>query len=148
MNARKSIRTIILMLALILGATSEVCALETLTHTSGVTLLVETNPDATGTVVIKTVEDISGSSQTDKWKVTLRITPPADYYVNKNTITVEKMISLPASSRRRAPILADKLTVSGDDEASNSDPQDYSFNIPTGYNNAYVTVDYYKKNGS
>lgn len=94
------------------------------------------NDDA-GTVTV----NVSGQT------VTLTISPAADYYVNKSTITAEKMVSLPtnAAARRRAPILSNALTVSGNEEASYGNSKDYTFDVPEGSAGAYVTVEFYTK---
>ena len=91
--------------------------------------------DAAGSVAV------SVSNRT----VTLTINPASGFFVNKNTITAEKMVELPASSRRRAPIMANALTVNGDDEASNGNSKQYTFDVPEGFGGAYVTVEFYKK---
>lgn len=132
MSFKRYTRIFYVILMLLMGGAGEVWALST----TDIIINKLPNNDA-GTVTV------SVSERT----VTLTINPASGYFVNKNTITAEKMVELPASSRRRAPIMANALTVNGDDEASNGNSKQYTFDVPEGSSGAYVTVEFYTKKG-
>ena len=132
MSLKRYTRIFYMVMMLLMGGAGEVWAITT----DDIIINKLPNNDA-GTVAV------SVSDRT----VTLTINPASGFFVNKNTITAEKMVSLPtnAAARRRAPILSNALTVSGDEEASNGNPKNYTFEIPEGSAGAYVTVEFYTK---
>ena len=124
MNTGRIIRTIILALALFMGAASETWAL------SDTDIIIDPASPEGGSVVVKSVE-----GQT----VTITVTPAEGYLISKSDIIVQKLQNLnQAQSRRRAPAIADRLTVTGSDETDAA--ADYTFDVPTGYAGALVTV--------
>ena len=128
MNIRKSIRTIILMLALFMGAANGAWALE-----EENIVFDPVSPSDGGTVALKNI---------DGQTVTITVTPNEGYYVKVEDIVVQKLQDLgQAQSRRKAPAIADKLTVtalSGLIETAATG--DYTFEVPTDYVGALVTV--------
>ena len=131
----KHILKVMMLVALMTGATVNVCASEKKTE-NGYTVIVNKAPnDAAGSVVVS----ISSGGV-----VTLTVSPASDYFVKKNTIKAEKMVAA-ASAPRRADVLGNNLTISGDEEASYGNSKDYSFTIPSGFTGASVTVTFYKK---
>lgn len=131
----KHILKAMMLVALLTGATIDVCASEKKTE-NGYTVIVNKEPnDAAGSVVV---------SITSGGVVTLTVSPASDYFVKKNTIQAEKMVAA-ASAPRRADVLGNNLTISGDEEASYGNSKDYSFTIPSGFTGASVTVTFYKK---
>ena len=117
------------------GATSKVWAADKTTD-KGFTVLVEKLPNSSAGTV--------GVGIATNGKVTLTVAPASGYFVNKNTIKAEKMIAA-SSAPRRADVMSNYLTISGDNEASSSSPQNYTFEIPSGFTGANVTVTFYKK---
>ena len=87
-----------------------------------------------------TVKEIDNTTRT----VTITVTPASGYFVNKSDIIVQKLID-PSSSeaRRRAPGIADALTVTG--PSSSSVATDYTFVVPTDYAGALVTITFTAK---
>ena len=131
LSFRRYTRIFYMVMMLLMGGAGEVWA-----DVDPANIIIEKLPnDAAGSVAV------SVSGQT----VTLTVSPATDYYVNKNTIRAEKMVSLPNAARRRAPILANTLPVSGNDEAAYGDPKSYTFVVPEGSVGAYVTVTFFKK---
>ena len=129
MNTGSIIRTIILVLALFMGAASEGWAL------GQADIIFDPASPEGGSVVVKSVE-----GQT----VTITVTPAEGYMISKSDIIVQKLQSLgQAQSRRRAPAIADRLTVTGSDETDVA--ADYTFEVPTGYAGALVTVTFTAK---
>ncbi|MBP5340517.1 MAG: hypothetical protein J6Z14_14650 [Prevotella sp.] len=124
MNTGRIIRTIILTLALFMGAASETWAL------SDTDIIIDPASPEGGSVVVKSVV-----GQT----VTITVTPAEGYLISKSDIIVQKLQNLnQAQSRRRAPAIADRLDVTGSDETDAA--ADYTFEVPTGYAGALVTV--------
>ncbi len=129
MNTGRIIRTIILALALFMGAASEGWAL------GQADIIFDPASPEGGSVVVKSVE-----GQT----VTITVTPAEGYLISKSDIIVQKLQSLgQAQSRRRAPAIADRLTVTGSEETDAE--ADYTFEVPTGYAGALVTVTFTAK---
>lgn len=129
------LKTIMLLVVLMTGATVNVCASEKKTE-NGYTVIVNKEPnDAAGTV---TVSSISAEGL-----VTMTVTPTSDYYTKKSMITVERMVDA-SLAPRRGSILAGSIAISGtDDEVITG--TEYTFNIPSGYKGANVTVHFYTK---
>ena len=127
MNIRKTIRTIILVLALFMGAANEAWALDQ------ADIIFDPATPEGGTVAFKSVE-----GQT----VTITVTPAEGYMVRLEDIVVQKLQDLgQAQARRRAPSIADRLTVTPLSGLNETDATgDYTFVVPTGYAGALVTV--------
>lgn len=126
------IKTILFLLALTMGATGKSWAVDSKTE-NDLTVRWEILPgDAAGTVEVSI-----GSDR----KVTLTVTPATGYKINKEKITVEKMIN---PSTRGSNILADKLPVSVGSVNATTGAGTYTFDIPAGANGAYVTVTFFE----
>lgn len=124
-----------MLVVLMTGAISKVWAADKTTD-KGFTVLVEKLPNSSAGTVGVSIAEGGG--------VTLTVTPASGYFVNKNTIKAEKMVAA-SSAPRRADVMSNYLTISGDNEASSSSPQNYTFEIPSGFTGANVTVTFYKK---
>ena len=140
MNTVRHIRTIIILFALLMGATSEVWAQEPSTLTKaniiidGGTQVGETYEYTFdhGSVAVKSVE-----AQTRT--VTLTITPSAGYCIQKSDIVVQKLVDpAVAGAPRRVLDIADHLAVSGPTMSKSA--ADYTFVVPADYAGAMVTV--------
>ena len=125
MNTVRQIKTLLIMLALIMGAANGAWALstadikidESITH---------------GSVTVKSVVDATRT-------VTITVTPASGYFVERENIVVQKLQDPgQAQARRMTPGIADNLTVSG--PANSSEEADYTFVVPEGYASALVTV--------
>ena len=134
LSFRRYTRIFYMVMMLLMGGAGEVWA-----DVDPANIIIEKLPnDAAGSVAV------SVSGQT----VTLTVSPATDYYVNKNTIRAEKMVSLPNAARRRAPILANTLPVSGTNgDVGNPSSGTYTFEVPEGSVGAYVTVTFFKNSG-
>lgn len=132
LSFRRYTRIFYMVMMLLMGGAGEVWA-----DVDPANIIIEKLPnDAAGTVT----KSVSGQ------RVTLTVSPATDYYVNKNTIRAEKMVSLPNAARRRAPILANTLPVSGTNgDVGNPSSGTYIFEVPEGSVGAYVTVTFFKK---
>ncbi len=107
-----------------------VLAVETLGTKNGVTVYVDKIPSGGGTVSLSEVTNV-----TDAKRVTLTIVTAAGYNVSANLITAEPIVVLESSpAPKRAPGLMDPLTITANSETS------YSFDLPSDYNAAFVTV--------
>lgn len=129
MNTGRYIRTIILILALFIGATNEAWAL------SQADIIFDPASPEGGTVAFKSI---------DGQTVTITVTPGEGFYVKISDIIVQKLQDpSQAQARRRTPGIADRLTVSGAQESDEA--ADYTFEVPTGYAGALVNVTFTSK---
>ena len=129
MNTGRYIRTIILILALFIGATNEAWAL------SQADIIFDPASPEGGTVAFKSI---------DGQTVTITVTPGEGFYVKISDIIVQKLQDpSQAQARRRTPAIADRLAVTGAQESEVA--ADYTFEIPTGYAGALVTVAFTSK---
>ena len=128
MNTGRYIRTIILILALFMGAASEAWAI------SENDIIFDPINPVGGTVSVKTIEHkTTGDDQ--GWKVTITLTPEAYYHNELSNIIVQKLADLgQAQARRRTPNIASELQV------TSAGGNDYQFTIPEGYAGALVNV--------
>ena len=129
MNTVRQIKTIIIMLALIMGAANEAWALSDadIKIDGGITH---------GSVTIKSVVDRT---------VTITVTPATGYFVKLENIVVQKLLDPgQAQARRRTPAIADVLTVTG--PANSNEAADYTFVVPADYAGALVTVTFTGEN--
>ena len=134
-DMKHTIKIITLLAALILSGVGEAWA--QLTESNIVFATLPT--DEAGTAAVKAEGGIVGR------KVTITVTPSASYYIVKQNIVVQKLVSPSAAAPRRATVnLADTLKVTGP-EGAQATATDYSFEIPTGYAGAKVTVAFTKK---
>ena len=126
---KQIIRFFLLLTALIMGAVGEMKAIErkniifSFDNTKGSADLVS--------------GDGAFTSVDDGTKVTIIVTPENGYSISAGSIIVEKMVDPQNAARRRTSGLSESLPVTN--EGSNN----YSFVIPTGYEGAYVTVNFY-----
>ena len=126
---KQIIRFFLLLTALIMGAVGEMKAIErkniifSFDNTKGSADLVS--------------GDGAFTSVDDGTKVTIIVTPENGYSISAGSIIVEKMVDPKNAARRRTSGLSESLPVTN--EGSNN----YSFVIPTGYEGAYVTVNFY-----
>ena len=125
-----TIRNIFVLVALFIVAASETWAVETLTN-NGITVYVDKIPGEGGTVSISSV------TGTTDHTVTLTVEPATGYSISANLITAEPIVSPSSSAPQRAPGLMDPLEVTGSGTS-------YSFNLPSKYTAAYVTVTFYE----
>ena len=124
---KHKLQTIVLMLALLMGAANEVWALSQ-------TDIILDEPFSNGAVVVTSVIN-------DTRLVTLTITPDNGYKVTKGNIIVQKLLD-PSKARasRRAPGITDVIPVSGDDVVTGPTSGTYTFTVPEGYDGALVSV--------
>lgn len=131
---KHTIQIITLIAALMMSGAGEAWAQITKSH-----IVFEKLPTAeAGTAVVK-------GGGIDGRKVTITVTPGASYYIVKQNIVVQKLVTPSAAAPRRATVnLADTLKVTGP-EGAKATATDYSFEIPTGYAGAKVTVTFLEK---
>jgi hypothetical protein len=108
--------------------------------------------DATYGSVSASVGALAGSGNNQYYPVTLTVTPKSDYQTKTALITAEKMINPgKLSAPRRAPGTG-TLTVTGPDDnwkvGDGSTGYNYTFNVPSGFDGAYVTVTFVKTSGA
>ena len=136
---KRYIQTIILTLALLMGAASEGWAL-----VQNDIIIDPVSPTGSGTVVFKSITEKIEESVTVGWTVTITVTPADGFFVKKENVIAQKLQNLgQAQSRRRTPAIADALTVSGLEESDVA--TDYTFDVPTGYAGALVKVTFTSK---
>ncbi len=135
-DMRHSIRTIILLLALFMGGSSEAqAALEK----SNIIIDGGTRVGETFEYTIDhgsvTITDVDEGTR----MVTITVTPDAGYSIQNSDVVVQKLVD-PAAARasRRAPAIADPLTVFG--PAKSKIATEYTFIVPADYAGALVTV--------
>ena len=131
MRTGRYLRIIIILVALIIGASNEVWA-----------ELVASN------IIIDEAVAANISNVTiDGRKVTITVTPPANKYITSSNIKVQKLLSPSvAPARKRTPQIADYLPVSGN-IVVNPNSGTFSFTIPDGYQGAYVTAEFKDASG-
>lgn len=87
--------------------------------------------------VVVTIGEFTGGTIVEKSQedqvVTITVTPATGYSIQKSDIVVVQTVN-PNQSRNRGgePILAEQLTLVGDDPENLSDPRDYIFIVPEG----------------
>ena len=129
-NMKQTIRFILLLSVLLMSAVGEIRAIES-------SNIIFSYDDTKGTASLKSdgLETVVGGT-----KVTIIVTPNDGYSVSEKTILVEKMVDPTNKAPRRTPGLSGDLEVNSGNAAN-----EYYFVIPTGYDGAYVTVNFYKK---
>ena len=99
--------------------------------------------DATYGSVSANVGELAGSGDNQYYPVTLTVTPAGGYQTKTDLIMAEKMIDPDKLPDRRAPGTG-TLTVTGPDddwkEHDGSTGYNYTFNLPSDFHGAYVTV--------
>ena len=136
---KRYIQTIILTLALLVGAAGEAWALG-----ESDIIIDPVSPTGSGTVEFKSITEKIEESVTVGWTVTITVTPADGFFVKKENVIAQKLQNLgQAQSRRRTPAIADALTVSGLEESDVA--TDYTFDVPTGYAGALVKVTFTSK---
>ena len=135
MNYKHTMKTIIMVLALLMGSASEAWAdavpLSNIIIEGG-TQVGETNEFTitNGSVTRKSVEEVTGGT-----KVTITVTPASGYSVETENIVVQKLQDMNSAQTRSEFPIADKLDVTQVGETN-----DYTFVIPDGYAGALVSV--------
>ena len=143
-DMKQTIRFFFMLMALMMGATSELWAQEPELTESDIVI---DDGIEHGTVAFKSLTDRT---------VTLTITPDAGYYIKASDIVVEKLVD-PGNANapeRRTPAIADVIpgtmySGSGrtDDDiissVANSNSAEYDFTVPADYNGVYVTATFH-----
>ena len=140
-DMKQTIRFFFMLMALMMGATSESWAQEPELTESDIVI---DDGIKHGTVAFKSLTDRT---------VTLTITPDAGYYIKASDIVVEKLVKPGKANapERRTPAFADVITGtmysgSGRTEADiissvkHPNSAEYEFTIPADYDGAYVTA--------
>ena len=137
-DMKHTIKTIVMLVALVMGATQMVWADKKTENGFTVLLNQEPNKDA-GTVTITSIASDG--------LVTMTVTPKTGYFTRKSLISAERMIVAESARRRTSSVLADVIEITGspdnDDEIGTT--RTFTFTIPTGYNGANVIVRFYQK---
>ena len=124
---KHKLQTIVLILALLMGAASESWAL-------GTDDIILDEPFTNGTVTVTSVED-------NTRLVTLTITPEDGYKVMIGNIIVQKLLDPGnAQALQRTPGITDVIPVLGDDVVIGPASGTYTFTVPEGYDGALVSV--------
>lgn len=137
MDTRKYTQIVFMLLMLLMSGAGKVWAEDNpLISTNGVSVYWEKIPSDGGTITNLAVTDV-GVNTAGKRTVTLTIEPETGYSISASLITAEPIIDLtPSQAPKRAPGLMEKLTVTGSGTS-------YSFDLPSEYSAAFVTVRFY-----
>ena len=143
-DMKQTIRFFFMLMALMMGATSELWAQEPELTESDIVI---DDGIEHGTVAFESVTNR---------KVTLTVTPGAGYYIKASDIVVEKLVKPGKANapERRTPAFADVITGtmysgSGRTEADiissvkHPNSAEYEFTIPADYDGAYVTATFH-----
>ena len=135
MSTVRHIRILFIMLALFMGAASEVWAYENLDPVNGITVYVDKTPSNIGGTIV--VSEVVDDTDTDGKKVTLTITPPTGYTISEDLITAVPVKNISTTRTGTPDLMENPLQIT--DEGSNK----YSFVLPSAYTAAYVTVTFH-----
>ncbi len=129
MNTRRYIKIVFALLILLTYGAEQTWADKTIAN-SAINITIKNGGSSTIDPSVSTlVTDDSGNQY---FVVTLTVNPAPGYELTLGNITVQPLAD-PASTRSRAPVIAEALTVTG---SGNS----YSFNLPERYDGALVTA--------
>ena len=128
-----TIRLLMLLTALIMGAAGEVKAI-----TNADIVFSYDNNKGSANVKTGGIETVTGGT-----KVTITVTPGTGYFINKSNVVAHKLVD-PALAPRRALSLDEPLEVSGPDGPQN-EATDYSFVVPDDFKGAQVTITFIAK---
>ena len=128
-----TIRLLMLLTALIMGAAGEVKAI-----TNADIVFSYDNNKGSANVKTGGIETVTGGT-----KVTITVTPGTGYFINKSNVVAHKLVD-PALAPRRALSLDEPLEVSGPDGPQN-EATDYSFVVPDDFKGAQVTITFITK---
>ena len=128
-----TIRLLMLLTALIMGAAGEVKAI-----TDADIVFSYDNNKGSANVKTGGIETVTGGT-----KVTITVTPGTGYFINKSNVVAHKLVD-PALAPRRALSLDEPLEVSGPDGPQN-EATDYSFVVPDDFKGAQVTITFITK---
>ena len=153
MKMKNYMRSLVILVALFMGASNELCAQSI--SLGNIIINGGKKTAETSTTVTYTIKDGTTDAGTvkveigteDNRKVTLTITPSDGYMTMKGLITAEKMVNADFAPRR-APNLANKIdgemytsgTTTTITRVTYPDVADYVFSVPDNYQGAYVTV--------
>ena len=132
-DMKYTIRLLMLLTALIMGAAGEVKAI-----TNADIVFNYDNNKGSANVKTGGIETV-----TDGTKVTITVTPGTGYFINKSNVVAHKLVD-PALAPRRALSLGEPLEVSGPDGPQN-EATDYSFVVPDDFKGAQVTITFITK---
>lgn len=149
LNSKQAIRIFFLMLALFMGAASEVWSQEPAScSTANCSFSIATSDiKVTGTgctVVVKSGDDGIVHNLDGGHTVKIVVTPAERYLISIENIKVQKLIS---PSRTRTPGIADYLTVIGPTVVRyGSSNNVFEFTVPAGYGGAYIEATFTETN--
>ncbi len=132
-DMKYTIRLLMLLTALIMGAAGEVKAI-----TNADIVFSYDNNKGSANVKTGGIETVTGGT-----KVTITVTPGTGYFINKSNVVAHKLVD-PALAPRRALSLDEPLEVSGPDGPQN-EATDYSFVVPNDFKGAQVTITFITK---
>lgn len=132
-DMKYTIRLLMLLTALIMGAAGEVKAI-----TDADIVFSYDNNKGSANVKTGGIETVTGGT-----KVTITVTPGTGYFINKSNVVAYKLVD-PALAPRRALSLDEPLEVSGPDGPQN-EATDYSFVVPDDFKGAQVTITFITK---